>query len=106
MSTWRRLPDLSVGHEPELRFHGQQAYAGAGGQHPDRFPLPCTQTGGTFGLEAYVVDLEQALQTAHETAWVRLRTSEKRMKRDYVLKVYSRTFEEGDLVYVLDTATV
>ena len=28
------------------------------------------------------------------------------MKRDYVLKVYSRTFEEGDLVYVLDTATV
>ena len=53
-----------------------------------------------------MVDLEQALQTAHETAWVRLRTSEKRMKRDYVLKVYSRTLEEGDLVYVLDTATV
>ena len=31
-------------------------------------------------LEAYVADLEQ---TAHETARVRLRTSEERMMRDY-----------------------
>ena len=48
--------------------------------------------------------LEQALQTAHETA--RGRTSEERMKRDYDLKVHSRAYEQGDLVYILDTATV
>ena len=41
-------------------------------------------------VEAYVVDLEQALQTAHETARGRLRTSEERLKRDYDLKIYSR----------------
>ena len=28
------------------------------------------------------------------------------MKRDFNLKVYSRAYEEGDLVYILDTATV
>ena len=57
-------------------------------------------------FEAYMVDLEQALQSAHETARGRLRTSEERMKRDYDLKVHSRAYEEGDLVYILDTATV
>ena len=28
------------------------------------------------------------------------------MKRDYGLKVFSRAYEEVDLVYILDTATV
>ena len=53
-----------------------------------------------------MVYFEQALQTANETARGRLHTSEERMKRDYDLKVYSRTYEEADLVYILDTATV
>ncbi|XP_061166034.1 uncharacterized protein LOC133174958 [Saccostrea echinata] len=57
-------------------------------------------------LEGYVVNLEKAIQSAHETARRRLRTSEERMKRDYDLKVCARTYHEGDLVYVLDTATV
>ena len=56
------------------------------------------QTGDPLDLEAYVVDLEQALQTAHKTARGRLRTSEERMKRDYDLKVYSRAYEEGHLL--------
>ena len=53
-----------------------------------------------------MVDLEQALQTAHETTKERLHTAEEWMKRDYDLKVYSRAYEEGDLIYILDTATV
>ena len=57
-------------------------------------------------LEAYVVGLEKALQIAHETARGRLRTSEERMKRDHDLRVHSRAYEKGDLVYILDTATV
>ena len=52
-----------------------------------------------------MVYFEQALQTANETARG-LHTSEERMKREYDLKVYSRTYEEGDLVYILDTVTV
>nr|XP_022308171.1 uncharacterized protein LOC111114176 [Crassostrea virginica] len=73
---------------------------------PADLPYPAPRLGDTMDLEAYVVDLEQALQTAHETARGRLRTSEERMKRDYDLKVHSRAYEEGDLVYILDTATV
>ena len=47
-----------------------------------------------------------ALQTAHESARGRLRTSEKRMKQEYDLKAYFRAYEERDLVYIFDTATV
>ena len=53
-----------------------------------------------------MVDIEQALQTAHEMARSRLQTSKERMKLDYDLKVYSRAYEEGDLVFILVTATV
>ena len=65
---------------------------------------PVSKQGDTVDLEAFVMDQEQALQTAHETA--RGRSSEERMKRGYDLKVYSRAYEEGDLVYIFDTATV
>jgi hypothetical protein len=57
-------------------------------------------------IEAYVLDLERATQMAHETASSRLKTSEERMKRDYDLKEFTRSYNLGDLVYVLDTATV
>ena len=35
-----------------------------------------------------------ALQTAHESARRRLRTSEERMKQEYDLKAYFRAYEE------------
>ena len=74
---------------------------------PDDLLYPAPKQGDTVNLEAYVVDLEQALQTAHETTRGRLRTSEEWMKwKDYDVKVYSRAYKEGDLVYILDTATV
>lgn len=57
-------------------------------------------------IETYVRDLEDKILTAHETARRRLHTSEERMKRDYDIKAATRPFEEGDIVYVLDTATV
>lgn len=40
-------------------------------------------------MEAYVMDLERATQTAHQMARSRLRTSEERMKRDYDLKEFT-----------------
>lgn len=61
---------------------------------------------GPVDLDTYVRDLEERIQTAHETARRRLHTSEERMKRDYDVKAASRPFEEGDLVYMLDTVTV
>lgn len=53
-----------------------------------------------------MVDLDQALQIAHETARGRLRTSEERMKRDYYLKIFSWAYEEENFVYILDRPTV
>lgn len=58
---------------------------------------------GPADVETYVRD---KILTAHETVRRRLHTSEERMKRDYDIKAATRPFEEGDIVYVLDTATV
>ena len=66
------------------------------------FPPPIS----TFSdsLEDYSVDLSQALYLAHETAREKLRSTQKRLKRDYDVKVHLREFSEGDKVYLLDTA--
>ena len=45
-----------------------------------------------------------ALQTGHELAMGRFRTSEERMKQEYDLKAYFLAYEEGDVVYIFDTA--
>lgn len=57
-------------------------------------------------LDTYVADLEKRIQCAHETDPRRLHTSEERIKSDFDLKAATCPFEEGDLVYLLDTATV
>ena len=54
--------------------------------------------------EIYVQDLVKNIKEAHQTARNTLKTSLKRMKRDYDLKVLLRPYEEGDAVYLLDTA--
>ena len=51
--------------------------------NPADLLYPAPKQGDTMDLETYMVDLEQALQTAHETARGRLRTSEERMMRVY-----------------------
>ena len=57
-------------------------------------------------MEEYVGNLSHALLLAHETARKKLRATQKRMKRDYDVKVYRREFQEGDRVYLLNTAVV
>jgi hypothetical protein len=64
------------------------------------------RNGPPVDIEAYALDLQRATQMAHETARSRLKTSEERMKRDYDLKEFTRSYNLGDFVYVLDTATV
>ena len=67
------------------------------------FPLPSSVKSGSS--EEYVQNLTQTLRQAHETARTKLRQTQRQMKRDYDVKVYRRQFEEGDRVYILDTAT-
>ena len=55
--------------------------------------------------DGYVAQLSRNTQTAHETARSELKTSIRRMKRDYELRILQRSYEEDDLVYVLGTAS-
>ena len=54
--------------------------------------------------EDYLTKLVKHIQTAHEIARDKLKTSQSVSKRDYDLKAFTRSFCRGDAVYVLDTA--
>ena len=54
----------------------------------------------------YVSGLMKTMENAHECARITLKTSLKRMKRSFDLRVLRRPFAEGDSVYRLDTASV
>ena len=66
------------------------------------FPLRTQET----SADQYVAELEKSRKSAHEIARKQLKTSRERMKRDYDLKSYTRAYEVGDIVYLLDTAVV
>ena len=54
----------------------------------------------------YVGELQTSIEGVHRVARETLKQSQKRMKRDYDVKVTVRELKLGDLVYQLDTATV
>jgi hypothetical protein len=56
--------------------------------------------------DQYVGELQTAIEGAHRVARETLKQSQKRMKRDYDVKVRVKELKLGDLVYQLDTATV
>lgn len=56
--------------------------------------------------ESYVSQLGDTLRKTHEIARDTLKTSQRRMKRNYDLRVLERAYQEGDVVYVLDTASI
>ena len=56
--------------------------------------------------DAFVQKLVHNMKKAHETARNTLRTSQKVLKAKYDLRVLQRCYQEGDVVYLLDTASV
>ena len=58
------------------------------------------------GSDEYVVGLEKAIRRSHEIARTTLKSTQQKMKRDYDLRVLEKQYNEGDLVYVLDTAQI
>ncbi|MCU7901933.1 MAG: DDE-type integrase/transposase/recombinase [Candidatus Thiodiazotropha sp. (ex Lucinoma aequizonata)] len=52
----------------------------------------------------YINQLVENMRKAHESARSTLKTTQRVMKRNYDLRVLQRTYEEGDAVYILDTA--
>ncbi len=57
-------------------------------------------------MDDYVAKLTNDIQKAHSQARETLKTSFRRMKRNYDLRLLERPYEEGDVVYILDTAVV
>lgn len=57
-------------------------------------------------LDQYLAELIKNICIAHETARDTLKTTQSIMKRDYDLKILEKAYKVGDIVYVLDTATV
>ena len=57
-------------------------------------------------VDEYVATLMKNIQAAHNAARDSLKTSLQRMKRDYDVRVLQRTYEKGDVVYLLDTAVL
>lgn len=73
---------------------------------PAKLIFPTVQGNKSEIVEDYVANLEQEISHAHEVARAKLKTTLKRMKRNYDLRILTRAYEEGDAVYVLDTATI
>jgi transposase InsO family protein len=73
---------------------------------PSTLMFPMVGGKHSISVEDYVQNLQQEITKAHEVARSKLKTSLKRMKRNYDLRILTRTYEEGDAVYVLDTATI
>lgn len=57
-------------------------------------------------LDQYLAELIRNICIAHETARDTLKTTQSIMKRNYDLKILEKAYRVGDIVYVLDTATV
>lgn len=62
------------------------------------------ETNAPIDHEDYVSRLQDSIQTAHEVARDVLKTHQIHMKRDYAVKIHTREYAVGDLIYVLDSA--
>ena len=67
------------------------------------YPVP-DPTPGVEVHDSTWANLQEETTKAHEVARATLRSTQMRLKRKYDLRSYSRRFQEGDLVYILDTA--
>jgi hypothetical protein len=93
----RATPNRTTGMTPNMMMLGREVMAPV----DILFPTP-----GSQGEEPapFVEELLQRLQSTHEVARNHIREAQKYQKKTYDLKVYQNTFNEGDLVYALDTS--
>ena len=67
------------------------------------FPLQKSKPGTP---DSHVQDLVSRISRAHEVARSVMKTTSKRMKRNYDIRLLERSFQVGDAVYLLDTAVL
>ncbi|KAK6181957.1 hypothetical protein SNE40_009733 [Patella caerulea] len=54
--------------------------------------------------DPYLKNLKENIVKSHEIARKTLQTKQKRMKKDYDVKIWKKSYDIGDCVYILDTA--
>ena len=57
-------------------------------------------------VDEYAADLTCAMRNAHVSARAALKSTQRRMKRDYDVRQYTREYKVDDRVYILDTARI
>ena len=95
----RSAVNRNTGFTPNKLMLGREVNIPAHLMFPHRSVEPVT-------TEEYVATLMKNIEAAHNLARQQLQTSSKRMKRDYDVRIMTRNFKEGDMIYLLDTAVV
>ncbi|MBV2113414.1 MAG: DDE-type integrase/transposase/recombinase [Candidatus Thiodiazotropha sp. (ex Ctena orbiculata)] len=95
----RSSVNRSTGFTPNMLMLGREVNT------PAQLMFPCVKEKYEDYGE-YVSGLMENMKKAHDCARSNLKTSFKRMKRYYDLRVLQRQYAEGDIIYLLDTATV
>ena len=94
----RASVNRSTGFTPNMLMLGREVNT------PAQLMFPNAKAEAPEEYGEYVTNLLQTMKKAHDTARDTLKTSLKRMKRDYDLRILLRPYSEGDVVYLLDTA--
>ncbi|XP_072176982.1 uncharacterized protein [Diadema setosum] len=73
---------------------------------PSALMYPAPRKQPPIDLGEYSMSLVDSMSKAHKAARETLRSTQRRMKRDYDVRSHRRQFSEGDLVYILDSAKI
>ena len=95
----RSSVNRSTGYTPNMLMLGREINLPADLMFPQAILKACDE-------DDYVSKLTSRIQTAHDTARTKLQSNLERMKRDYDVRILTRNYDEGDIVYLLDSATV
>ena len=96
----RSSVNRSTGYTPNKLMLGREI------NMPADIVFPSPNITSNENVDSYVQDLVSNMKNAHETARKTLKTSQKILKARYDLRVLQRPYQEGDIVYLLDTASV
>ncbi|KAK3105395.1 hypothetical protein FSP39_024200 [Pinctada imbricata] len=97
-SALRSAVNRSTGYTPNMLMLGREV------NMPVDLLFPGPENTDSENYEQYVSELVNHIQSTHEIAREKLRTSQGISKRDYDLKAHVKAYSEGDAVYVSDTA--
>ena len=95
----RAMPNRSTGFSANLMMLGREVFS------PRDLLFKLVDENDNKEPPAYVQQLMDTLSKTHQIAREHLKVSQNRQKKTYDVKLAERSFEEGDLVYRLESAS-